>query len=37
MASPRPRSELKLRSAARLAVFVSWNVVAVVETILRSA
>ena len=29
---PRPSSELKLRSAARLAVFVSENVVAMVET-----
>jgi hypothetical protein len=34
---PRPRSELKLRSAARLAVFVSEKVVAIVETTLRAA
>ena len=34
---PRPRSELKLRSAALLAVLVSKNVAAVVETTLKKA
>ena len=34
---PRPSSELKLRSAARLSVLVSLKVVAVVETTLSRA